>query len=242
MSALVLIVSLAVSAEPNSTSTAAGAAASQPAFHEFQRELTGLFKEESQAKAPAARAAAVRAMCDLHQRLVRDSRYATSDVLKEYRARLWSRLTKIKSDIKQQLARDARGNKEALNDLAALESAEPAAVAAAESLGAALSLLDQSQGGPDQLLHFGGGPLPADFGPDLVALIERTINPNFWDVVGGPGSIVYYQPLQCLVVRATAEVHEKIGGLAGDLRGAGRKPCRRPPARTHPLCLPSCAV
>jgi hypothetical protein len=55
-----------------------------------------------------------------------------------------------------------------------------------------------------------------------VALIERTINPNFWEVVGGPGSIVYYAPLQCLVVRATAEVHENIGGSVGDVRAAGR--------------------
>ena len=87
---------------------------------------------------------------------------------------------------------------------------------AADSLATSLSLLDKSQGGPARLMAFGGGPGPIDWGPDLVDLIERTINPAFWDVVGGPGSIVYYRPLQCLVVRATAEVHGQ------DRRACGR--------------------
>ena len=52
-------------------------------------------------------------------------------------------------------------------------------------------------------------------------LIERTINPAFWDVNGGPGTIVYYAPLQCLVVRATAEVHGDVGRVVGDLRKVG---------------------
>jgi len=61
-----------------------------------------------------------------------------------------------------------------------------------------------------------------DYGPSLVALIERTIAPEFWDTNGGPGSIVYYQPLMCLVVRATSEIHHLIGGATGALRAAGR--------------------
>ena len=67
-------------------------------------------------------------------------------------------------------------------------------------------------------MAFGGAAGPADWGPDLVDLIERTINPAFWDVAGGPGTIVYYRPLHCLVVRATAEVHGNVGRLIGDLR------------------------
>jgi hypothetical protein len=71
-------------------------------------------------------------------------------------------------------------------------------------------------------MAFGGAAVPPDFGPDLVALIERTINPSFWDVAGGPGTVIYYRPLHCIVVRATSEVHGQIGGLVGDLRAAGR--------------------
>ena len=163
----------------------------------------------------------MRAMCELHGEIVHDRRYSTSDVLKEYRNRLWSRLTRIKADLKLQLTR-SKGSKESLDNLAALESADAISVAAADSLAESLSLLDQSQGGPGRLLSFGGAAGTIDWGPDLIDLIERTINPSFWDVVGGPGTIIYYQPLQCLVVRATAEVHGNVGGLLGDVRRAGR--------------------
>jgi hypothetical protein len=194
-----------------------GTAASERGFHEFNQEISELLKRESQTKDTAARAAAIRAMCAVHAEIVHDSRYATSDVLKEYRGRLWSRLTKVKAELKQQLGRN-KANRESLENLAMLESADSASVAAAESLATSLSLLDQVQSGPGQLLAFGGGPGPPDWGPDLVALIERTINPSFWDTVGGPGSIYYYRPLLCLVVRASAEVHEQIGGVIGGLR------------------------
>jgi len=192
-------------------------ASSERGFHEFQQQISELLKRESQSKDAAARAAAVQAMCALHAEIVHDSRYANSDVLKEYRGRLWSRLTKVKGELKQQLARN-KSNRESLENLAALESADSTSVIAAESLATSLSLLDHVQSGPGQLMAFGGAPGAPDWGPDLVALIERTINPSFWDTVGGPGSIYYYRPLLCLVVRATAEVHEQIGGVIGGLR------------------------
>jgi hypothetical protein len=233
MASLLFFLAVAVGAEqaadtvssPNdgSASRDRAAAVDEPGFHEFQRRVSELLKREAQAKDDAARTAAVRAMCELHQRIVGDARYSTSDTLKEYRARLWSRLTKIKAELKRQLARDAKDKREALADLAALEAADPATVAAADSLASSLALLDQAQGGPGYFLSggaFGGGTV-RDFGWDLVALIERTINPAFWDVAGGPGTIVYYAPLQCLVVRATAEVHGNVGGVIQDLRAAG---------------------
>jgi len=199
------------------TSGAQQATASERGFHEFQQQISELLKRESQSKEQAARAAAVRAMCALHAEIVHDARYSNSDVLKEYRGRLWSRLTKVKAELKQQLARN-KTNKESLDNLATLESADSASVAAAESLATSLSMLDQVQSGPGPIMAFGGAPGAPDWGPDLVALIERTINPSFWDTVGGPGSIYYYRPLLCLVVRATAEVHEQIGGVIGGLR------------------------
>src|SRR5205823_9827969 len=97
--------------------------------------------------------------------------------------------------------------KESLEYLKSLEGATPLSVSASDSLAESLYLLNQTQGGPSQLLGFGGGAFPNDNGLALVELIERTINPAFWDVNGGPGTIVYYAPLQCLVVRATSEVH-----------------------------------
>jgi hypothetical protein len=194
---------------------------SQPAFHDYEREISALFKQESQAKNTTRKAAAVRSLCSVHQRLVRDTRYATSDILKEYRGRVWSRLTKIKAELQRQLGREA-ANASQLANAAALAAADASQVAAAASLSDSLALLDDLQGGPGPWLARGGGPLVADWGPDLVDLIERTINPAFWDVAGGPGTIIYYRPLQCLVVRATAEVHGQIGGLVAELRDVGR--------------------
>jgi hypothetical protein len=54
-----------------------------------------------------------------------------------------------------------------------------------------------------------------------VNLIEHTIAPTKWDTVGGPFTVMYYAPLKVLVVRATGEVHEQIGGALGGLRAAG---------------------
>ena len=63
----------------------------EPSLNEYQHRVSDLIKREAQAKDPAARAAAVRGMCELHGEIVHDSRYANSDALKEYRGRLWSR-------------------------------------------------------------------------------------------------------------------------------------------------------
>lgn len=190
-------------------------------LHEYHADISDLLKREALAKDPQVRAAAVVAMCDLHRQIVSDERFTTSDKLKEYRSRLWSRLSKVKTELKQQLAREARQANEPADDIDVLATADPAAVAAADSLASSLSLLDQAQGGPGRLLSFGGGALIDANGRALVDLIERTINPAFWDVVGGPGTIVYYAPLQCLVVRATSEIHGQVGRLADDLRAAG---------------------
>jgi hypothetical protein len=195
----------------------------QRPFHEINAQITDLFKREAQPADRSSRAAAIYELCELHGQIVSDARYATSDKLKEYRARIWSRLKKVESELKAQLAHSPEAaDKHALANAAALAAADAVSVAAADSLATSLALLDQAQGGPGVLLAFGGGAVPGDDGPRLVELIQRTINPAFWDVQGGPGTIVYYAPLQCLVVRATSEVHGNVGGLIGDLRAAGR--------------------
>jgi len=65
-----------------------------------------------------------------------------------------------------------------------------------------------------------GGGLP-DHGEELVELIQTVISPEAWEVHGGPMSIFYFKSRRVLVVSATSEVHEKIGGLGADLRRAG---------------------
>ncbi len=57
-----------------------------------------------------------------------------------------------------------------------------------------------------------------DNGPALVALIQKTIAPDSWDVNGGPGAVVYYGQSRALVVRQRAEVHEQLDGVIRGLR------------------------
>jgi hypothetical protein len=216
----------ALAANPAAASPSAASTSAEPrAFHAIQAEISDLLKRESQAgKDVTARAAVVRRMCELHGEIVADERYDESDTLLEYRGRLWGRLRRVQADLKQQLAKAAgKTNKPAQSVAANQEQpVDPAAVIAADSLAATLDLLDQAQGGPGYLMAFGGRAGPADHGAELVDLIERTINPAFWDTNGGPGTIVYYAPLRCIVVRATSEMHGNVGGLLGGLRDAGR--------------------
>ncbi len=190
-------------------------------FHAIQSEISDLLKREAQSgKDIAKRTEVVRRMCDLHSEIVADDRYAESETLQEYRVRLWSRLRRVQTDLKQQFAKTAAKSGEKPVAPNQDQPVDPEAVLAAESLVATLDLLDHSQGGPGYLIAFGGRAGPADHGAELVDLIERTINPAFWDTNGGPGTIVYYAPLRCLVVRATSEMHGRVGGVLGGLRAA----------------------
>jgi hypothetical protein len=62
-----------------------------------------------------------------------------------------------------------------------------------------------------------GNGFPQDTGEELVELIRKTIAPSTWDVNGGPGTIQYWRPGHALVVRASDDVHEQIGGVLGQL-------------------------
>ena len=68
-------------------------------------------------------------------------------------------------------------------------------------------------GGANSMLQGNAARGVQDYGPALVNLIKTTISPEFWDINGGPGVIVYYPPLRLLVIRATSEIHHQIGGL-----------------------------
>ena len=61
------------------------------------------------------------------------------------------------------------------------------------------------------------GGIP-DTGWELVELIQRIIDPDFWDSRGGPGSIRYFAMRKVLVVRATTDVHEQVRDLLMALR------------------------
>jgi hypothetical protein len=64
---------------------------------------------------------------------------------------------------------------------------------------------------------------PADFGPELVELIEAVVSPATWRINGGNGVVVYYSPLHVLVVSAPDDVHAQVGGALQQLNAAQRR-------------------
>ena len=194
-------------------------------YHEISEEITDLIRREATAKTDATRIAAIQEMTAVYQELRRDPRLADAPTLKKYKIRLWSRLSKIKKDLEREIAREKK--RAALRrEPRVVDAQQQAYEHAGQSLATQMALASYSIGGPAEILArtgsgFGGGTV-RDYGERLVELIERTIAPEFWDTNGGPGAIFYYEPLRVLVVRATTEVHHKLGGGIRGLRDAGR--------------------
>jgi type II secretory pathway component GspD/PulD (secretin) len=63
----------------------------------------------------------------------------------------------------------------------------------------------------------GGGGVQADFNT-LMNLIETTVQPDSWEQLSGPGSMMPYRTTLSLVIRQTQAVHEEIADLLGQLR------------------------
>jgi hypothetical protein len=177
---------------------------------EIDRDISAALKKEASAKSLKERGKAVEQLCTLHHEITSDERFTTLDQMQSLRAKIWGRLAKVKTELKRQLAKDGQPQ---LDDAAA-----EAAQYASSNLAGAMSLADFATGSPSS--YFGrGGASQTDYNAQqLIELIQRTISPDFWDVVGGPGAIFYYPQLQVLVIRATAEVHDDVGGLVGGLR------------------------
>ncbi|MEE2827069.1 MAG: hypothetical protein VYE64_10625 [Planctomycetota bacterium] len=79
-------------------------------------------------------------------------------------------------------------------------------------------------GGPVQVWTYVGGNFapPWDHGPELVALIESTIDPQSWKSRGGNGVIHYYRPLRILVVSASSSVQDDVSNMLRNLRRLSR--------------------
>lgn len=64
-----------------------------------------------------------------------------------------------------------------------------------------------------------GGPSGIDdMGWWLVDLIRHTVEPDYWDTAGGPGTVVYYGPSRALVIRGSWRVHEAVADMLSALR------------------------
>lgn len=218
MSAMLLLVAAVVGSEQ---AAAANEDAEVRRYAEINDSMRNALRAEATAEDLGQRAVAVRQLTALYREILQDPRLETSDTLKSYKAKIWSRLTRIKADLQRTIDRNESEQRQQGPEIDAVALKQ-----ATQSLAAQMSLMNYTLGGPANVLShsrasFGGRPVN-DHGQELIDLIERTIKPDFWDVAGGPGSIFYYQPLMALVVRATSEVHGDVGGVLNALRRAGQ--------------------
>ncbi len=221
-SLVILVVFSALSADPSSAAGRAEDAAAEPRrFAEIDEDIRDALRAEATAENPREQSEAVHRMAEVYREILEDPRLPASDTLKKYKAKLWSRMTRVKEQLQRRQAREDRQQ-----DSETGHAQRAALEAASRSLADQVSTMNYTMGGPSYVFEQGGGALGGgavnDHGQELIELIERTIKPDFWDTAGGPGSIFYYRPLMALVVSATSEVHDNVGGLLHALRRAGQ--------------------
>jgi len=178
----------------------------QKSFKQYDEEISGWMVAEATATTSANHELAVIELTRIYSELVRDSRIRLSPTLNQYRVKIRARLMKVQRELEIRISRKLSPTDRSTSDK--LQS----------SLERHLAGSTELTGGARQFLAPRAGANMPDYGPHLVALIQRTIAPQFWDVNGGPGVIVYYPPLRILVVRATSRVHGQIRELNGKLR------------------------
>ena len=174
------------------------------AFAAEETPLTVLRQQTSDALRWAATASegskkddAIAALCDLYVVLRQDERYASSEMLQQDAAKLRRRLISIGKKREGKLRRDGVTRPSSLSS------------EVDTSIKKALANKDDKQ--PISRGAAAAGAF--DTGWELVELIQRVVQPDFWDSQGGPGTIRYFAMRRVLVVRATTDVHEQIRDL-----------------------------
>lgn len=195
----------------------------------IRRDVKSALRNEAKSKdATPAQHKAIGSLIRLHREIVRHSTFESGFAMKESRGRLQSRLIRIERDIRKRhnAPRSNRTSRVATGPNRIVDNKQPVLAQRFPNGGqpgafgvgqGGAGLANGAANGGGIAAQGVGGQLP-DFGPDLADLIQRVIDPDFWDVNGGPGTVVYFQPLKALVVSATIEVHEKLAGVAGQLR------------------------
>ena len=205
----------------------------------IRRDLKAFVKRSKINGDDSARACAIVDLCLLHQEIVNDPRFATNDQLKGFRAVAATRLKNCQKEIEVEMKRQARiANKRAASQPehpdestsnddsfgSGSERREMSCQTYQEIVAREFESMSQFTGGPIRVWsHIGGSYGPqGDYGPQLVELIQSTINPDFWRANGGEGIIYYYRPSCVLVVGATAKVHDDLTDMLRTLRDMSR--------------------
>ena len=196
--------------------TAQSAERSLPTLTTLRNQTRELLRKEALLPKGTEKDQAITALCDLYVVLRKDSRYAESEMLQQdagkIRRRLLTSATKRKGNLRRAKVQRPSGLSDevdaAIND--AIKNSDSQSLD--EHAEDPASSQDQAKSDkPNFGQHLGRAAGPgADNGWQLVELIERIVEPDFWETNGGPGAIHYFAMRRLLVVRATSDVHEQI--------------------------------
>lgn len=131
MSSLLLVVALTIAAEQpgaaaSQVADSAGRAAEEPrGYREIENDMRAVFANEARAATRDGRWLWVVEMVALYEEVVAHPNYETSDTLRDYRNRLWSRLTRSKREITRDVEKLAEAAEDQRREVAArAEAAE----------------------------------------------------------------------------------------------------------------------
>ncbi|MEC9092638.1 MAG: hypothetical protein VX438_08040 [Planctomycetota bacterium] len=182
---------------------------------QMDRDISAFLRNEAIAKTDFSRAAAIRDLCTIAIEVRYHERFKTSLMMQTLKNRIRTRLGKIA----QKTARKYKTQKLADNQILFAEGTDEPDMDLILSQN--IQLAGFSSGGPISFFArthgLNGGGIIERNADDLIRLIQSTINPSFWNVEGGVGSIIFYAPLNALVIRATEDIHYKIGGSLNQL-------------------------
>ena len=196
---------------------------------DYRKDLKS-FVKNSKSEDATTRFGAVLNLCMLHDEIVQDERFESNRRLQGFRAIASDRLKKCKKEIELDMLRAERVAKRQVGkhrnepELFELQEVETPNQLFEKVIAQDMHSIISITGGPVKLWQYTGnpaGPL-CDYGPDLVNLIETTINPDFWRRNGGNGIIEYYQPLRIIVVGASSQIQDEISDLLSTLRSNDR--------------------
>jgi hypothetical protein len=207
------------------------------AIRVLHQDVSALTRRYDTADEPAAKMAALVDLCGLYLVVICDSRYGKSDSLQGYRGRIARRLQLAFRELTRSAASDGKRQTDSAKSTPAAAFSIERDVSRLPGFASAVSdphwqLIAHEAGGCGVFSYYASGlhgstghflrgmnaGEPFDNGPELVALIEAILDPDFWNSAGGSGVLHYYRPLRILVVRATTQVHEDLTELLERLR------------------------
>ena len=184
---------------------------------ELRNQTRELLRREAILKSGPAKDEAATALCDMYVILRQDDRYADSEMLQQDAGKIRRRLLTTAQKRKGRLRRekiDRPTNLSKQVDMALENARQRYESESSRSSNSKKSEQRDSSGVESQNTPTGRAAGSAmDNGWQLVELIERIVEPDFWESTGGPGSIYYFAARRVLVVRATSDVHEQVREL-----------------------------